>query len=727
MENKDPRSHPKYDGTEGKQTLPFKPEMVFLAEDTEAYGLITDVCPLAKGGILVAAGGSPAWEREESPLYSMSENGLNALSKTVFQELCPHPAAAAEGLKLALGHEGKNGTNPVSRYFAALAEVIAMQITENQERETSHEQLAVLLNRELTERLAELRRRISATVKGRDALEDAAVALSLCVCRLQSETAEDHILDIYAAGSFRVYLLDEAGMSPVWCRSPIKMISGKPVQLQGQRIHLRHKDPFAILLVSESIYDPRGAEKRPIAESKGMVWRNRLCMEDDFFRLISDCVYDYEFGERAMVFFGGHLQGRYSAVGALSLYTGGASFEVFRNRCRNRLSELEKLMGLFPQGYDSANPPTLPPRQDVELRYLQELTEKNPTYLIKAREALRDTVLSILSEQAPATLPPPPAGVPEYQRPSHEEIHAVFASFDCENYVDRERIRENRAMLREILSEHWVTLRPVLLADAPPPATNALAARVSGERIYNACLDMNRRLTVMLARRKHTVLRLEEILSDRLEALRFEGNDWICARAGSESTDAWMGALQRELPAVLEFMEKNWKQETEDYRCLHSAYTGERERLFRLDTKAEIGFFSEDWESLIRGDMTEERADRIRELLSVSEQASALMELWDAALRISYGTGALTRRILARAAENRTAREFTARLPLCIAALRGAAYEDPAWGETVLAVLDTATRNDFRATVRRWQETDTLIRRQAEAYAEYSATYSRYL
>ena len=722
MESKDLRSHLKYEAAEGGEALPLLPGMGFMAEDPGAYGLITDACPLVKKGLLVAAGGGQAWEREDSQLYHIADIGLNALPETVFEDLFTRPDEAAEGLRLALGHDGKNGPNPASRYFAALAEVVSMQILETRGKGTSHEQTAVLLQRELTDKLALLRRRI----KDADAQYDGASPLSLCVCRLQSATAEEYLLDIYAAGGYRVYLLDEAGMSPLWSQRTATLIPGEGVQLAGKRIHLSRKEPFAILLVSESVYDPRGVERRSPGESKGMLWRNRLCLEDDFFRLISDCVYEYEFGERAAVFFGGHLQGRYSAAGALSLHTGGASFEVFRNRCRNRLGELEKLLALFPQGYDPTHPPTQPPRLEVELGYLKDLTAENPLYLTRIREALRDTVFSVLAEESVPALPPPPAGVPEYLRPDREEMRAVFDSFDRENYPDREHIARNSAMLREILSEHWVTLRPVLLSDAPAPAASALAARMAGERMYHACLDMNRRLTLMLSRRKQTVLRLEEILSDSLEILHAEGNDWICARAGSESTQAWMNSLQRDLPSVLEHLRHDWERDTEDYRCLHSAYTGERERLFRLDTKDGVGFFAADWQSLIKGDLTDERADRIRALMAASEQTSSLPELWEAALRLSRGTGVLTRRIQARAAENRTAREFTARTDLCIAALRGAAYEDPAWGESVLAVLDTAVRNDFRATVRLWQETHTLIERQAEAFGEYSAVYSRY-
>ena len=61
-----------------------------------------------------------------------------------------------------------------------------------------------------------------------------------------------------------------------------------------------------------------------------------------------------------------------------------------------------------------------------------------------------------------------------------------------------------------------------------------------------------------------------------------------------------------------------------------------------------------------------------------------------------------------------------------IAALRGAAYEDPDWGNEIISVMDNATRNEFRATVRRWQETRRLLEHQKQAFEAYSAMYGTY-
>ena len=72
------------------------------------------------------------------------------------------------------------------------------------------------------------------------------------------------------------------------------------------------------------------------------------------------------------------------------------------------------------------------------------------------------------------------------------------------------------------------------------------------------------------------------------------------------------------------------------------------------------------------------------------------------------------------------ARELANRPELRMAALRGAAYEDSDWGDEVIAAMDTATRNEYRAMVRRWKENCLLIEQQKEAYQTYSTMYQTF-
>jgi hypothetical protein len=280
-------------------------------------------------------------------------------------------------------------------------------------------------------------------------------------------------------------------------------------------------------------------------------------------------------------------------------------------------------------------------------------------------------------------------------------------------------------MLREMLSEHWITLRPALLSyyreNGMAPCSDP------GEHTYAACLTMNSSLADMLIQRKNTVDTLEKALRDGLDILQSSGNDWICGRVGRESTRPFAKCLTEVLPPLLAYLQTDWEGDTERYRCLYTAYTTERERLFRLDVRDGNGFFASDWNLICDGCMEDDRWAVLRDCLEANSDTAAYVKLWDSLHRISLGTAALLDRIQSRAAESRTARDLADRTNLWVDALRGAAYEDKAWGESVISVMDTATRNDFRATVRRWQEARELSRCQDEAFAQYSETYGRYL
>jgi hypothetical protein len=354
----------------------------------------------------------------------------------------------------------------------------------------------------------------------------------------------------------------------------------------------------------------------------------------------------------------------------------------------------------------------------VETEHLRRLTDKSPALGDRVREALRQTVLDALRSGVPACDSPMPEGVPEYRRPDWDTIRAVFAAYDRENDGDRTLMAENRGMLRELLSEHWITLRPVLRGVL---ANDAPVDR--GARTYGACVDMSGKLSRMLLRRRNTVGLLEEELSESLDVLRSQGNDWVCGRAGMESVTAWTEKLDGFLSDLFSHLRETWEADTEAYRGLLAAYTAERERLFRLDTCAG-GFFAETWSALLEGALPESVETAIT--VASEELDSSYRELWRSVCRLSRGIDALMHRIRSRAAESRAARDISDRPELFLDALRGAAYEDPAWGKAILSVMDTAARNDFRTAVRRWQESFELSRRQEEAYKEYSALYARF-
>jgi hypothetical protein len=112
--------------------------------------------------------------------------------------------------------------------------------------------------------------------------------------------------------------------------------------------------------------------------------------------------------------------------------------------------------------------------------------------------------------------------------------------------------------------------------------------------------------------------------------------------------------------------------------------------------------------------------------LSRSHETAGFGEFLEAIRRISRGTGALYGRIRARAAETRMARELANRADLRITALRGAAYEDPDWGEEIIGLMDAPARAEFLAVVQGWQETRARLERRQEAYDTYAAMYTAF-
>jgi hypothetical protein len=228
----------------------------------------------------------------------------------------------------------------------------------------------------------------------------------------------------------------------------------------------------------------------------------------------------------------------------------------------------------------------------------------------------------------------------------------------------------------------------------------------------------------MLAARKKTLDELEVLLSDSLTVLRADGGDWLDGRAGDGSMAAWGERLHRELPVALAPILTQWQGETDRYRSLFSAYTYERELLFRADIAPEDGFFADDWRGILDGGLTDARWDA---LLACLDAPAAYRALLESLRRVSTATGALLARMENRGAERRMARELSGRPDLQVHALRASAYEDGDWGESVVAIMDPPMRRDHRDAVRRWQETRELWARRKEAYDAYSVAYDAYL
>ena len=690
--------------------------MAFLAENPEAYGLVPDACPLVTSDLLLAVNGHGATGGSLSPTYPVEEGGAEGILNTLYGDLLSVTAENLSLLRATFGESEGMQEHPVARYCAALAEAVALHILDGAAKGASPEQACFMLGEEIAYKLAILRDIIRDD--GAAVIDDAFFSVSLGACRVTPRGEGAYDVDVFAAGDFHLYLLDGEGLHPLWQRStPCLSPNADESAITGYRMPLHHPSPFALLLLSDSLCTEGVAETRALRDHPGMIWRYRMRLEDRLLRLITTCVREQEFGERATRYFTGRSHGRDSASGAMLILREGVSYEEFRSVCQQRLSRLEDLISLLPEGFDPDRVPPRIPREDVEKTHLNRLLEKEKGLSTRVAEAVRLCALEKL-RKGDGEICPPPTNVPSYRRLSREEVLTTYRRYDVENDADRARAEDHRRVLRENLTDHWISLRPYLLTAAhiePTPAA---------QRSYAACAELQKRLGYMLTDRTRRLNAMENLLVDSLAVLRAQKKDWLEGRGGDGVMDAWSDRLEGALPPALTAVTASWQEETEAYRSLLTAYTHERELLFRMDTRGGDGFFGGDFLAIRNGELTDGRWEELEDTLA---DVPAYRDLLNSLRRVSEGIGALMTRIQGRGAERRMARELADREDIRLAALRASVYEDEDWGDSVVAVLEPSMRREHKDTVRRWQEGCELAARRAEAYADYFASWYRLL
>ncbi len=704
--------------------------MAFLSENPEAFGFVSDAFPAVTDEWVIAAGGADGLTGSLVPTYPMEVGGVDALYDTVFASLRARNLANRTIFARTFGEGRGREEHPVARYAAALAEATALQVLT--EEPPAPEDLGDLLCAGVTTALSELRDYICRD--GLTARDPELFAVSLGAFRVTEAEEGHYLLDILSAGNYGVYLLDADGLRPVrFTHTPPLTPEGATAPIAYRRVELFCPEPFAVLLLSESISSLTLSERRSLRDEPGLAWRYRMQLEACFMRVLADSAREEEFGARAARFFSGRSHGRDSASGAMVFLPHRDAFEAFRAACRNRLAIVEDLIALLPNGYDPDRVPHQPSRSETEFAYIRHLLVQDRGLISRVSDALR---LLAIERHAyidePREVPPLPEDVPAYYRLDDGEIRRAFRQYDAENDEDRALLAENRRALRASLSDHWTTLRPFLLhranADTPALPPDTLAYRDACDRQYDAACHLNARLGGVLTARREALHRMEALLSDSLEILRFEGNDWLTSRATTSRPEAWVRDFAEDWSAAARaLLDSRCDRESADaYRSLLAAYQSERESLFARDT-ATAGAFFADWNAILDGTLPAARWDAFRRGLTqgddAPEDAVPYAELLTTLQRISNGNHVLLERIRARAADRRMARDIAGRPDVQIAAIRASAYEDPDWGDAVCAVLDTSHRNNYMAVVREWQATRELYARQRNAYEEYRAMY----
>lgn len=691
--------------------------MAFLSENPEAAGQSCDAFPLSTGRVMIAAGGASASRTFSAPQVSDTET-----TSWLYGGILPVEEMSDVLATAFSGQEG-HAEHTVARYSAVLAELIAWQVMSHPVSEGGYEETAIALSTALSRGLELLYARMSAHDDDVKADENAC-GVSVGVCRVTEDETAPHTydVDIFATGGYRVYLLDRSGMSRLWHTRDSAFVAGKGEIIGGRRVRIVRDEPFAVVLLSESTCALSAVEHRATDDAPGMIWRYRMRLEDQILRQITGSVRERDVGENATRFFTGRANGRSCASGAILI--AGGSFDNFRSICRERFHELENTVALLPDGYDPEGVRTQPSLEEMEHDFIRRAFRAYPRLLERTVEVLSTACLARLyGEEQPAE----DTDGTNARRLTAAYVKEVFRSFDKDNDADREQIERNRRVIRSLLCDHWITLRP-LLCD-PTVDEDDESSRTRADETYETCLRLNRRMSSLLISRRAYLDEIEDRLADSLDVLRARRDDYMYGRAGDDAFDNWSAELvgndggRESVAEALTRHAETWRRESEEYRALMTAYTAEREVLFCKDACTEGGAWydaytavtdgtldDDTWETYITRAMQTDRTDPYRDLLetvrTVSDQIRALEE-----------------RIASRGAEKKMVFTVTGDAEWQISCMRAALAEDAAWGEEVHRLVDDTLRAEYRTAVRHWHETEELLYRRRVAYETYRDMY----
>ena len=542
------------------------------------------------------------------------------------------------------------------------------------------------------------------------------------ICRVTETAFHTYDIDIYATGGYRVYLLDRHGMSRLWHAGDTAFVAGRGEIIGGRRVRIERSEPFAVVLLSESICALSTVERRATDDAPGMIWRYRMRLEDQILRQITGSAREKDVGENATRFFTGRANGRSCASGAI--LGAGGTFDNLRSVCRERFHELENAVALLPDGYDPDGVQMQSSLDEVEHDFIRRAFRAYPRLLERTVEVLSAACVARLYGEEQVAEDTDGQGA---RKLTSAYVHDVFRTFDKENDADREQIERNRRVIRSLLCDHWITLRPLLCG--PAFDKDAESARTRADETYETCLRLNRRMSALLASRRAYLDEVEDRLADSLDVFRARRDDYLYGRAGDDSFDNWSADLVGDAcgrESVAEMLSRTavaWRRGSEEYRALMTAYTAEREVLFSGDACTEGGAWydaytavtdgtldDDTWETYITRAMQDDRTDPYRDLLetvrTVSEQIRALTE-----------------RIASRGAEKKMIFTVTGDSEWQIACMRAALAEDASWGEEVHRLVDDTLRAEYRTAVRHWYETKELLYRRRVAYETYRDMY----
>ena len=675
----------------------------FLAENREALGLISEAMPLAAEGFLLAARGYVANDGMRPPTFTVGRGGVEGLYDGLYHSVLDRTDTNRDILRRTFGESDGRQTHPISRYVAALTEALAYEIlTEGNclpqsfcvKRLTSRIPAAI-------DNLHEVMRSVSGPRPGSERF----FAASLFACRCRTVSKHTYDLEIYAAGDYVLYLLDEHGLAPLWTASTDILTGHEGSQVEGHCVRVMHETPFALLLLSRN-----ACEQSIVEDRQGLLWMSRMRMEENIVRLISSALDSAEVAERAQRFYEGHPVGIDSVQGAMTVI--GGTFEHIRTVCHTRLAYMEQLLSLFPAGCEPGDIRRPISPEDAERSFILNAFNTRQRLLEQTKEALAAHAKQCLHAGPEAS--PEAAGEDGSAHLTYKVIADLFEAHDCENYEDRAEIAQNEHKIRELLSEHWLSLRPIL-CDVP--------TSTEADLICDACIRLAQKISRLITHRRNCMKEMQKMLSDSLRVLEFQEKDWIYARGGDDSAAAWFENLESNLPAAVGEISREWEQISDRLRSLQGAYTQEREKLFRADAEAENGAWHQSYLPVLNGTLADGQRQTYAE--AIADKQPVYSELWETVSALSLRNRALHRRIEGRAAERRALRALSENEDWQMACMVGSLRGDSAWGDCP-QMIDRAFGNEYRSFMRRMQEEKELWIRRKEAFETYKEMYETY-
>lgn len=713
---------------------PYKKEQwlptVFLAENPEAFGFVSEATPLATKSMIASADGKPSKKGMIPSTYVYPYNDINRLFDSLFSGALDNSEENLDIISKSLTSTENGYEHLVSRYAAVMSQALACQTmratpSEYSGARTSAEYFADRLGKNISLGLARLRNSmVDFGGLAPSAMGDFSV--SLAVCRIDNISGDEFAINMFGAGNFKFFLLDYEGMKMLWeeklSRIDANDSPDSAPAVAYKTVRFKKTMPFAIIVLSDGASDRSGDSNSAASvfdNGDALIWRARMKLEEVMLRMIVGSISEQGFAARCTQYFSGHIVSDDSASGAMVLV--GTSYDIFSTECRRRLEVLEHAMTLLPDGYDPENPPTISDFDTTESVFLDGLTDRYPS--------LRSVTAATLSRHIKIAI----MGILNNNTSNLEEdtvvpldyIRQVYRSFDSENDIDRAQLQINQKLISDLMANNWITLRPLFCypAEGEDPDNEY---RVQNALEYSKCIEMNETLTRLANRRNALIDELYAQVKSCVELMSSERDELVFNRISRPKFDDITARLTEIIPSAADALRAEWDENSEYAGEMVAQYSTNRASLFESDVKCAL---VPCYDSILDGSVGNGFWSEIKENIRLTLDADAsadVLRIIDMINIISDNCGEIYDAITTRAAEKRTVRHISGDAAWNKTCLRAMLRELPGWEDSDAARIDDSMRSEYRAMISRWREALTLVNKQKEAFLEYYKVYTAF-